>query len=210
MTVFDPVSNPKHYQSESGLEAIDVIEAFAKDNYCRGNAFKYLIRAGKKEDTRQDLEKALWYIQREIANLEQPLNESVPPFDTSKVYKDKVGYYWVHGIKGWWCGGEPYAAFLKSFGTDQPHSVDLPEKYSPYVEVEGTSKAKLQALHDLLGLGHAVPSHGDVRIRHKFTGIVYELLENGSWLIDTPEQRPASHEEDILPRLRRGLLEVVV
>jgi hypothetical protein len=67
--MFDPmVHNPPHYEGLNGLEAIDVIEAFAPSNYLRGNALKYLLRAGRKADAIQDLQKAMWYIEREIAN----------------------------------------------------------------------------------------------------------------------------------------------
>ena len=60
------VEHPDHYQSPNGLEAIDVIEAFFHDNFHLGNVFKYLARAGKKGDYVEDLEKAAWYLQREI------------------------------------------------------------------------------------------------------------------------------------------------
>ena len=61
----DPVNHPPHYKS-GGIETIDFIEA--KDlNYRLGNVVKYVARAGKKAtDPVQDLEKALWYLQREI------------------------------------------------------------------------------------------------------------------------------------------------
>jgi len=60
----DPVNHPPHYKS-GGIETIDFIEA--KDlNYRLGNVVKYVSRAGKKGDPIQDLEKALWYLQREI------------------------------------------------------------------------------------------------------------------------------------------------
>lgn len=64
----EQVNHPPHYQS-NGIEAIDVIEAFAPTNYHRGNALKYLLRAGRKgreEDTATDLRKAIWYIEREL------------------------------------------------------------------------------------------------------------------------------------------------
>lgn len=60
----DAVSSPSHYQTPSGLEAIEVIEAFFPDNFYFANAFKYLARAGKKDDIVQDIEKAIWYLQR--------------------------------------------------------------------------------------------------------------------------------------------------
>lgn len=64
MSSNDNVNNPAHYQTESGLEAIEVIEAFFEDNYHLGNAFKYMARAGKKNDELEDIEKAIWYLER--------------------------------------------------------------------------------------------------------------------------------------------------
>ena len=60
------VDHPDHYQTSAGLEAIDVIEAFFHDNFHLGNAFKYIARAGRKGDYAEDLQKAAWYLQREL------------------------------------------------------------------------------------------------------------------------------------------------
>jgi hypothetical protein len=62
--------NPPHYLGAKGLQAINVIEAFELD-YCKGNAVKYLVRAGKKEGESEldDLEKARWYIERRLMQL---------------------------------------------------------------------------------------------------------------------------------------------
>jgi len=60
------VDHPDHYQTESGIEAIEVIEAFFPDSFHLGNAFKYLARAGKKGDYVEDLRKSIWYINREV------------------------------------------------------------------------------------------------------------------------------------------------
>lgn len=60
------VEHPEHYQTESGIEAIEVIEAFFHDSFHLGNVFKYLARAGRKGDYVEDLQKAAWYLQREI------------------------------------------------------------------------------------------------------------------------------------------------
>lgn len=65
----DNVNHPSHYASESGLEAIEVIEAFFHGNAFLANTFKYIARAGKKggEAKRlEDLRKARWYLEREI------------------------------------------------------------------------------------------------------------------------------------------------
>jgi rRNA processing protein Krr1/Pno1 len=61
----DMVNQPPHYKTASGLEAIDVIEAFGL-GFSLGNAIKYILRAGKKGDRIEDLEKSRWYLTREI------------------------------------------------------------------------------------------------------------------------------------------------
>ena len=64
--MIDPIS-PQHYQSHpSGVECIQVTEHM---NFCKGNAIKYIWRAGEKDDEIQDLKKARWYINREIQRL---------------------------------------------------------------------------------------------------------------------------------------------
>ena len=65
----DPVNHPSHY-TDGKIEVIDFIED-KKLNFHRGNAVKYIARAGKKnkETEIQDLQKAVWYLNREIARL---------------------------------------------------------------------------------------------------------------------------------------------
>ena len=65
----DPVHNPSHYKS-GGIEVIDVIEAFDL-NFRLANVIKYVLRAGRKGDALEDLEKAAWYLDREIDKLEE-------------------------------------------------------------------------------------------------------------------------------------------
>ena len=63
----DPVNRPPHYTSHpSGVECIEITEYM---NFCIGNAIKYLWRAGRKGQQIEDLRKARWYIDREIARL---------------------------------------------------------------------------------------------------------------------------------------------
>jgi hypothetical protein len=60
------VDHPSHYtQHPSGVECISITEHM---NFCVGNAIKYLWRNGLKdqESDIEDLEKAKWYIEREI------------------------------------------------------------------------------------------------------------------------------------------------
>lgn len=62
------VDHPAHYTHPSGVECIQVTEHM---NFCRGNAIKYIWRAGSKGKEIEDLRKARWYIDREIARLEK-------------------------------------------------------------------------------------------------------------------------------------------
>jgi hypothetical protein len=66
----DQVNNPLHYTTDpSGVECIEITR---HRNFNIGNAFKYLWRAGLKDEekTIQDLEKAIFYIKDEINRLE--------------------------------------------------------------------------------------------------------------------------------------------
>ena len=64
----DPVNHPKHYNNHaSGIECIDVVRHM---NFNRGNAIKYIWRAGDKGNEIEDLKKAAWYISDEIKRLE--------------------------------------------------------------------------------------------------------------------------------------------
>lgn len=67
--LFDAVNHPAHYKV-GGIETIDFIEA-KKLNYNIGNVVKYLTRADHKGNRKQDLEKALWYLTREIDSLKK-------------------------------------------------------------------------------------------------------------------------------------------
>lgn len=73
-TKYDPVNRPKHYNPDSPYETIKIIEHMGwAEHYCRGNALKYLMRAGKKEGEPElrDLKKAAWYINRLVSILEK-------------------------------------------------------------------------------------------------------------------------------------------
>lgn len=71
---YSMVSHPQHYISETGLETIDVIEAFTFDlkgaeAVCTGNILKYICR-WKHKNGLQDLKKAQWYLERLINHVE--------------------------------------------------------------------------------------------------------------------------------------------
>lgn len=65
----DLVNHPKHYTSHpSGIECIRITEHM---NFCLGNAVKYIWRADEKGNSLEDLQKAAWYIAREIDRRER-------------------------------------------------------------------------------------------------------------------------------------------
>jgi hypothetical protein len=71
--VSDPINHPAHYTSSparcecgAGIECIQITEHMG---FCLGAAMKYLWRAGLKGPPVEDLRKAIWYIEREIARL---------------------------------------------------------------------------------------------------------------------------------------------
>lgn len=61
---------PPHYDFPGGVMVIDLTEHL---NFCRGNVVKYVARAGRKDIAAEleDLQKAQWYLQREIDRLER-------------------------------------------------------------------------------------------------------------------------------------------
>ncbi len=73
---YEEVDHPDHYNNHpTGIEAIDIIEEMP---FNVGTAMKYLWRAGLKPGatTIKDLEKAAWYVKREIERLEVAAGDS--------------------------------------------------------------------------------------------------------------------------------------
>ena len=65
ITEREMVNHPDHYQGNK-MEVIDIIEDYNL-GFSLGNAVKYILRADKKGNKKQDLEKAIWYLQRELS-----------------------------------------------------------------------------------------------------------------------------------------------
>lgn len=85
----DPIHHPKHYTHYKGLEVIQLTEQM---NFNRGNAVKYIARAGIKDQSKEieDLEKAKWYIQREIDRIK---GENVERPQSHPVYEENTPWY---------------------------------------------------------------------------------------------------------------------
>ena len=69
------VDHPEHYQGNK-FEVIDIIEDYDL-GFCLGNAVKYILRAGKKDDIVQDINKAIWYLERFKNNLSKKENKEI-------------------------------------------------------------------------------------------------------------------------------------
>lgn len=82
----DTVNHPSHY-NQGRIEVIEFIEDQGL-NFSRGNAIKYIARAGKKnkETEIEDLKKARWYLNRQIEILEA-LAEDRPPLRPNDMNK---------------------------------------------------------------------------------------------------------------------------
>lgn len=77
----DNVDHPSHYQTDKGIEVIDVIEAFTEQltgvvAFDIGCAIKYMCR-WKKKNGKEDLRKAIWYLEHAIKKTEEEDNGSV-------------------------------------------------------------------------------------------------------------------------------------
>jgi hypothetical protein len=75
LTHKETVNHPAHYQSETGMEAIDVIESFTFDltgieAFDTGNVLKYMCR-WKDKNGLEDLKKAKWYLDHLINHIEK-------------------------------------------------------------------------------------------------------------------------------------------
>ena len=64
----DAVNHPAHCNQINGVECIDVVEQMP---FNLGNSIKYIWRCGDKGNKAQDLRKAIWYLEREIARTEK-------------------------------------------------------------------------------------------------------------------------------------------
>ena len=68
------VNHPSHYNQ--GIEPIDIIESWNL-NFSLGNAIKYILRSPYKGKQIEDLEKARWYIDREIERLKKERDRDI-------------------------------------------------------------------------------------------------------------------------------------
>lgn len=71
--VYDMVNSPPHYTKHK-WEVIEILEEFFPNDPLLFNVGKYLLRSPYKGNAVQDLEKAVWYLQRKINKLKEDQN----------------------------------------------------------------------------------------------------------------------------------------
>lgn len=92
----EAVAHPQHYGGVNDpYEHIKVVEAWGL-GYNLGNCTKYICRAGKKhptmDGTLEDLKKALFYLQREVSNVESAMQHGPPKSMDNQFTKDRFDY----------------------------------------------------------------------------------------------------------------------
>ena len=83
------VNHPSHYAEGRKYEPIDVIEDWEL-GFNLGNTVKYISRAGRKDNIIQDLEKAAWYLNREIERRKKEEKKKIEKAYDEKRKKDLV------------------------------------------------------------------------------------------------------------------------
>lgn len=75
----DLINHPSHYTDGFGSHSFECTDISQYLDFCSGNAFKYLWRAGKKtgEEATKDLQKARWYLNRLISHRIYPSKEGI-------------------------------------------------------------------------------------------------------------------------------------
>jgi hypothetical protein len=69
--IHDPVNSPAHYKRDE-VECIDAMRQITSEEgfeeYCHLNAFKYIWRCKNKQNKKQDVQKAIWYLRMMIGD----------------------------------------------------------------------------------------------------------------------------------------------
>lgn len=135
----DMVNHPNHYISDSGIETIDVIEAFTKDMepfeaYCTGNIIKYICRWKHKNGV-EDLKKARWYIDHLLGEHDKNSDcENEDPEEDDDLWKDikyfveSDGYVIIHYKNGKPSRKVTQELFSKSFYQNRTNNMHYNEE----------------------------------------------------------------------------------
>lgn len=190
------VNHPDHYKA-GDLEAIDIIEAYDLDFHL-GNAVKYILRAGRKtEDPVEDLEKAVWYIQRfldyKVRYVLTPEGKAVaellkeglqPPIVKNLGYKSMPGFVWELREDGLWTSrkfGEVVdtQGIIEKTRMFNGEFIDLDEEKDEEVKApEPTLRQK--AIDQIKAEGFYIPDGNELYYVNP-TGTSWKLNNDGKW-----------------------------
>lgn len=187
----DMVNHPDHYKA-NGLEVIDIIEKFGL-GFHLGNAVKYILRAGvKTEDPVDDLEKAIWYINRALDNVEYKITDkgkAVVELREAGIevpFVKNIGFRYEDGRtrtlqdNGLWANEDGWVVDTESIirlvkeGYGGVVDLDEPEK-------EEESNLRQQAIEEIRQAGHFVPE-GERLFYVNPSGSAWKLNDNGKWV----------------------------
>lgn len=186
----DTVNHPDHYTA-GGIEAIDVIEAYGLDFHL-GNAVKYILRAGRKTDSPvEDLEKAIWYINRFLDTkvyysitqkgkaVAALLKEGIDvPLVKNLGYKENGGILWYLLEDGSWQYDEysrTTSEIIDWFKAVGGEFIDLDD-----LEKEEEPSLRQRIIEGLRQAGHFVPE-GEELFYVNAEGSAWKLEDNGRW-----------------------------
>lgn len=95
----DWVNHPPHYQTLPLGFYAECIEYTRHMMFSQGNCFKYVYRAGSKDDLKQDVNKALWYLKDAIEHdgVLDLSEEGLPSIDPNATYRSRVCWMLVEG-----------------------------------------------------------------------------------------------------------------
>lgn len=129
------INHPEHYQGKK-FEVIDIIDDYNL-SFSLGNVIKYVLRAGKKEDAVEDLEKARWYLNREIDDLEDQIEQSTPVKEKPKAYHVTDEYSYKCLMKE--LEEQGYMFDIKSYASKKPTKLcyELPYGTRDYIYLVG-------------------------------------------------------------------------
>lgn len=189
------VDHPDHYKA-GNLEVIDIIEEYGLDFHL-GNAVKYILRAGRKtEDPVEDLEKAVWYIQRfldyKIRYTLTPKGKAVaellkegiyPPIVENLGYESKPGFVWELLEDGLWHNRKSGRVIttqdiITKTKVFDGKFIDLDEVEEEVKDPEPTPRQK--AIDQIKAEGFYIPDGNELYYVNP-TGTSWKLNNDGKW-----------------------------
>lgn len=155
-----PINNPGHYTAGRLIEPINVIEDWEL-SFHLGNALKYISRAGRKdpEKYRQDLSKAVWYLERELDRVvEEEQAEADVPFYDAMEWADEYAEEIFAAEREFWAKSQERAPERDFWAKDHSKFQD-DEVVTSFVNKDGSITGRTKHYDEVVLKG---PTHDDV------------------------------------------------